>query len=371
VVKHNKNSKFPREKLCWCFWGTVMVFLSEIILAICTVFVFILPSEHENIKKSLCVLLLLLMIAVAAFGVVKFFSPLYHMQRVLNALLGENSDMLGRICRSKNNGQIQELTQKIVGQIAQSVNSDYHLEVLKRRTDVATLQGQINPHFLYNTLDCIRGEALLCGADDIADMTKALSKFFRYSISHEGDLVTVEEELQNVKNYFKIQQFRFNNRHSLVIEYDQNDKDILDCLLPKLTLQPIVENAILHGLEQKVEPGTIKISMIATEKCLLIRCSDNGVGMSVEQLEKLEASINQNNKLDDLMDEKKQHSGIAMTNVNRRIQLFFGDDYGITISSMERVGTDVDIRVPFSTTYSAGNMEKSHAARNTQSEATL
>jgi two-component system, sensor histidine kinase YesM len=364
-MKQNTKLKFLREKSYWFFWGSVMVFLLEIILASCTVFVFFQPGEGENIKIPICILLFLLMVVVAASGVVKFFLPLYHMQKVLNALLGENGNMFRKICQSKTNGQIQELTQEIMGQIVQSVNSDYHLEVLKRRTDVATLQGQINPHFLYNTLDCIRGEALLRGADDIADMTKALSKFFRYSISHEGDLVTVEEELQNVKNYFKIQQFRFNNRHSLVIEYDQNDQNILDCLLPKLTLQPIVENAILHGLEQKVEPGTIKISMIATAKCLLIRCSDNGVGMSVEQLEKLETSINQNNKLDDLMDEQKQHSGIAMTNVNRRIQLFFGDDYGITISSMEHVGTDVDIRVPFSTTYSVGNMEKSNAARNT------
>lgn len=120
------------------------------------------------------------------------------------------------------------------------------LDMSKRQAQYRALQNQINPHFLYNTLEGIRSEAIMAGLDNLADMTEALAIFFRYTISKVENLVTVEEELENCATYFKIQQYRFGSRIHLEIEQDEEDwDDILHCMIPKLTLQPILENSII------------------------------------------------------------------------------------------------------------------------------
>ena len=121
--------------------------------------------------------------------------------------------------------------------------------MLVKQAELNALQNQINPHFLYNTLECIRGKAMVQGAEQIANMTEALSAFFRYSISIQENLVTLEQELQNTKNYFLIQKYRFGNRFHLRI-FLVEESEAGEYLMPKMTLQPIVENAIFHGLEK-------------------------------------------------------------------------------------------------------------------------
>ena len=130
----------------------------------------------------------------------------------------------------------------------------------KKTSEYLALQNQINPHFLYNTLEGIRAEAVISGVDTIAEMTEALATYFRYTISQVDNLVTLEEELANVENYYYIQKFRFGDRLDLMIRYDCEDEySVLQCQIPKLTLQPIVENSIYHGLEQKMEKGHLDI----------------------------------------------------------------------------------------------------------------
>ena len=224
-------------------------------------------------------------------------------------------------------------------------NKAYEREILSRQIDVSALQGQINPHFLYNVLECIRGQALLYQVPEIADTTEALSKFFRYSINTKSDTVTIQEELENVKNYIKIQQFRFKNRISLEILYDKQEEQILSGFIPKLSLQPIVENAIEHGFANKSEENHICIELMQTKRHVSIRISDNGCGMNQEKLEELKNKMYANELP---YDEKgAAHNGIALYNVNRRLQLFFGEEYGITVSSVENMGTDFEIFIPF------------------------
>lgn len=130
----------------------------------------------------------------------------------------------------------------------------------KRQAQYLALQNQINPHFLYNTLESIRSEAMMAGLDSVSDMTEALANFFRYTISKVENLVSVEEELQNCETYFHIQQYRFGDRLRLNIECDPEDREELcRCRLPKLTLQPILENSIIHGTELKVGVGHLTI----------------------------------------------------------------------------------------------------------------
>lgn len=219
----------------------------------------------------------------------------------------------------------------------------------KKQAQYLALQNQINPHFLYNTLEGIRGEALMQGLDNIADMTEALATFFRYTISNLENLVTLEDELRNIENYFFIQRYRFGERLSLAVEYDEEDKNVLmHYRLPKLTLQPIVENSIIHGVEHKVGRGNVRIKIETTAKRLIIHVSDDGLGMDEERLSLLNEKLNRQAFEYERNDEAAR-GGIAVTNVNNRIRLLFGEEYGIVVYSTLGQGTDVEITLPLLT----------------------
>ena len=218
----------------------------------------------------------------------------------------------------------------------------------KRQAQFLALQNQINPHFLYNTLEGIRSEALIAGLENVARMTEALLTFFRYTISRTEHLVSLQMELDNTRNYFFIQQYRFGDRLNLSITMEEEEcTRILQCRLPKLTLQPIVENSIVHGLERKKGKGMLNIRVIITADRLLITVSDDGVGMNEQTLEDL-----RNRLIFRSLDyvktnaEPYRHSGIALENVNNRIKLLFGEEYGLSVESTAGVGTDVHISLP-------------------------
>ena len=154
-------------------------------------------------------------------------------------------------------------SEQAVLRLNEMIDKNNLISVSKKQAEYLALQNQINPHFLYNTLEGIRSEALISGLDSVAEMTEALATFFRYTISQVEHLVTLEDELANVENYYYIQQFRFGDKLALSIEYEHDDDldhpDILRCRLPKLTLQPIVENSIYHGIERKIGQGSLTI----------------------------------------------------------------------------------------------------------------
>lgn len=239
--------------------------------------------------------------------------------------------------------RVEELTNILI----RLIESDKMLNANKRQAQYLALQNQINPHFLYNTLDSIRSEAMMEGNDVVAEMTEALATFFRYTISKVENMVTLEEELENTRVYFLIQKHRFEDRVNLRITYDEEDEFLLRCLLPKLTLQPVVENSIIHGIERKVGSGTIHISLKCTEKRMIIEISDDGVGMQPEVLEQLNRQLNQ--PVFESIQLSKDKGGIAITNVNNRIHLIFGEQYGMTVYSTPNVGTDTVINLPLIT----------------------
>ena len=218
----------------------------------------------------------------------------------------------------------------------------------KRQAQYLALQNQINPHFLYNTLESIRSEAMIAGLDSVADMTEALANFFRYTISKVENLVSVEEELQNCETYFHIQQYRFGDRLQLAVKCAPEDREELyRCRLPKLTLQPILENSIIHGTEVKVGVGHLTIELQKTGRRLLIQVSDDGVGMDEETLAKLTSRLGRGG-LNAQMDSSAR-SGVALVNVDNRVRLLFGEEYGLHVFSMLGVGTTVEIELPIIT----------------------
>ena len=180
------------------------------------------------------------------------------------------------------------------------------------------------------------------GQEEIARMTEILSRFFRYCISNNDNLVRVREELNHIKDYYYIQKYRFEDRFDMEIELEQ--EELNDLYLPKMTLQPLVENAMIHGLEKSERKGMIQIRLMRTEKQLVIVISDNGVGMPQEQL----ISLNERMKqcLLDAGHTKGSHNGIALSNVNLRLKITFGEENGIHYRSMEGEGTDAVITMP-------------------------
>lgn len=226
------------------------------------------------------------------------------------------------------------------------LNNKELITASKKQAQYLALQNQINPHFLYNTLEGIRSEAVMAGMDDIADMTEALATFFRYTISKVENLVTLEDELKNIENYYFIQQFRFGERINMEMEYDCESKDEIRGLnLPKLILQPIVENAIFHGIERKLGKGHIRIKLQYTANRLIITVSDDGAGMEESKLKMLNEKLS-TFSLENENTEKRQKGGIAIINVSNRIKLLFGEEYGIYIYSTLGAGTDVEITLP-------------------------
>ncbi len=216
----------------------------------------------------------------------------------------------------------------------------------KRQSEYLALQNQINPHFLYNTLEAIRGDALSVGMDNIANITEALATFFRYTITDTGSLVTIEDELDNVDNYFKIQKYRFGEKVDITYDIPENEADILLMQLPKLTLQPIIENAIFHGLEKRSEAGTIVITIELAGNKVVIRIKDNGVGIEEEILDTINYGLSHISLAYGTEDNRNKKGGIALNNVCRRIKLLFGEDYGLHVYSLIGVGTEVRITLP-------------------------
>lgn len=217
----------------------------------------------------------------------------------------------------------------------------YAAELLAKQAELEALQSQINPHFLYNTLESIRGRALVEGCEDVAEMAEALAALFRYSISQKGDLVTLEEELHNLGNYFLIQQYRFHNKFE--VRYAIEDPELLSALLPRMSLQPLVENAIYHGLETKIGKGIVMIKVTEYREKIEIAIEDNGSGIDDERLKQLNLWLSQG-----LMPKEAEGAriGIALLNVNKRIALYFGEIYGLRIYSTLGYGTDVRLTIP-------------------------
>lgn len=236
--------------------------------------------------------------------------------------------------------------EKLVNKVQKILDKGDLLNATKKQSQYLALQNQINPHFLYNTLEGIRGEALNAGLNDVAKMTEALGTFFRYTISNVESLVSLEDEITNVSNYYFIQKFRFGERLDLSIEYDKGNKDeIMSYKVPKLTLQPIVENSVYHGIERVISNGELNIKIEPTTNRLIITISDNGVGMTEERLREI------NNKLsitsiDYIESGNNSEGGVGMLNVSNRIKLLFGEEYGIFVYSTLHVGTDVVITLP-------------------------
>lgn len=271
---------------------------------------------------------------------------LYVLLRRLEYGIGKEDELFltGKASDSKN--LIDELDE-IVNLRQSELQREHELVILEQKMKYAQLQNQINPHFLYNTLENIRGQAIIDDNYVIADMTEALSRFFRYNISKDNDVVKLADELDNIRTYIQIQQYRFRDRFVFQIHNHDDTDSIYRCMIPKMTLQPIVENAIFHGIENKVDTGHIDVHIERSGIHVIVLVSDDGIGMDEESLEKLNQKLNEMKKTVQEIEEKDSSNGIAMENVNKRLKLLYGEEYGIIVSSTQNVGTEVEVVLPY------------------------
>lgn len=221
------------------------------------------------------------------------------------------------------------------------IKSEYENKIILMDTQMKALESQINAHFLYNTLEAINSLAEIEGSRDISVMALALGDMFRYSIKTKGALVPLEKELSHVQNFVAIQQIRFDNGFFFKLDVPEN---LLSCKILKLILQPLVENALYHGLLHCNAGSTIWLSAGRLGKVICFTVKDNGVGISRENLEKLRLLLSEKPKFQEL--NQRENGSIGLKNINSRIKLYYGEDYGVEITSESGKGTAVQIRIP-------------------------
>lgn len=228
---------------------------------------------------------------------------------------------------------------KINNLIADAVNK----QAVAKETELKALKTQIDSHFLYNTLENIKMMAEIEGKYEISDAVTSLGEMMRYNLRWKTDFVVLEEELNYIKNYIDIMNLRLDGLLELEIDID---RDLLDQEVLKMSLQPIVENAIKHGLLPKNLPSKamIKVSARCSEDLMIIEITDNGIGMSVSQCELLNESIKSGHE--NAMERVRKGNGIGLVNVDERIRLYYGDGYGLTVTSSEGEFTMVTVTVP-------------------------
>jgi two-component system sensor histidine kinase YesM len=248
---------------------------------------------------------------------------------------------LQALMTSDNVDEITELGMSfniMIGKIKELLDSKIKEQENLKKAELRALQAQINPHFLYNTLDTIIWMAESKKTDQVVKIVSALSDFFRISLSKGMDWITIGEEMRLIRSYLTIQKMRYQDILDFKIEVNE---EVAENTILKLILQPLVENALYHGIKNKRQGGTISVRARRNGKDeILLEVEDNGIGFAPERLAQLRAG------LEDDSGDIRLESGFGIGNVNRRIRLYYGRPYGLSIQSEYTIGTCVTLVIP-------------------------
>ena len=297
----------------------------------------LLKNSDETVRIYFFSAILILMVAFAlayllSYGITKPIKVLGDSMKEVEkgnfdnaALQVQGHNEIARLSSSFN-----IMTTEIKNLMEQNVEQQRQ----KRKSELKALQAQINPHFLYNTLDSIIWMAEWGKTKEVVLMTSSLAKLLRQSISNQNELVRVEEEVEYTKSYLTIQKMRYKDK----LEYEVLvSPEVLGRRIPKLVLQPLVENAIYHGIKYKEGKGRVTIEGAREGDDMVLKVSDDGVGMNEEQLE----------RIFEKRETDTRKNGVGVLNVHERIQLYYGSEYGLCFYSEEMKGTTVEVRIPW------------------------
>lgn len=339
--KNNRTSLSSR--FLWLYALTLALFLLSIFI------IYLLLATggsffHTGIKLLLLGLLFLCILTISYFyyGILR---PYKSYRSTLRRVLEGYSE-------------VQEL-QELPVYLTEESHEEYHyiseilsanriIEEGEKLAYIQNLQNQMNPHFLYNILENIRSESLLNGLESVANMAELLGDFYRYTIFQEENFVSLKEELDNAEVYFQIQRFRFSKKLELEFKIQE---ELLSLKVPRILLQPIVENSIVHGLEGRETVGRVEISISRSNQHVYIRVSDNGIGIEEEKLRQLNEDLrNIRRGFQGGVVGKggigKAGMGVSLLNIQERIHLLYGREYGLYLQSLENDGTDVCVVLP-------------------------
>ena len=309
-------------------WRTVGVFSMDEVMSSVNTIVYILFT---------CVIISLVLVVIVSFKFSRTLTnPIFKLKRLMKQ--AESGDLTVRF-NFEHNDEIGELGQSfnhMIARIDQLIQMVYVEQENKRTAEMKSLQEQIKPHFLYNTLDTISWMARDYDAEDIVRLVDALTNMFRIGLSHGKDIITVKEEITHVSNYLYIQKIRYKDKLNYVIHVDES---LYAIEVPKLILQPLVENAIYHGVKAKRGGGTITITGVPEGENLVFTVQDNGAGMPQEKVEELNRRMSERS----VLDEKKS---FGLFYIRERIQLCYGKGYGVHVESTLGEGTRVTITLP-------------------------
>lgn len=227
----------------------------------------------------------------------------------------------------------------MIGKIKMLIKTVYKSQLIEKNAVIYALQSQINPHFLYNTLQSISDMAELGEVEKVSVMTMSLSSMFRYSIENKMIFVRFYDELEHIKNYIYLQSTRYGNKFKFIYNVPE---ELLNIRLPRFILQPLIENSIVHGIFPKIEDGIISIKALVNSGILQIIVEDNGIGINSEKLRDLNSVINSNI----LTDDSHETVYLGLNNVNKRLVLNYGSDFALKIESQPDKGTKIIMKVP-------------------------
>jgi two-component system sensor histidine kinase YesM len=305
-------------------------------------------TQYQQMREGFVrweILSILLMFSAVGFSVVaawglsrSIYIPIKKLHDVTTTITKND---LQALVTHDNVDEITELGMSfniMIGKIRELLDAKIKEQANLKKAELRALQAQINPHFLYNTLDTIIWMAESKKTDEVIEIVRALSSFFRISLSKGKDWITIGEEIERTRSYLTIQKMRYRD----IMDYEiKVDEGVLDSTILKLILQPLVENALYHGIKNRRSGGTITLrAKQKNENEILLQVEDDGIGFTPEKLAQVQAELN------DGSGEIRLERGFGIDNVNKRIKLYYGKQYGLSIESEHNTGTRVALVIP-------------------------
>ncbi|MGH4140079.1 sensor histidine kinase [Clostridium sp.] len=330
-----KNSMFVvYHKSIYTNWITVGIVPKKIML-----------KEPLNTFRTTTIISLIFLMVILLVAVIISFSITKNVEKLRNAMESVKNGNLKSSIVINSNDEIEDLSDSfnaMLGRINRLMEDVSEGEKQKRLLEIKTLQAQINPHFLANTLNTIKWLADIQRIDNISNLTDSVIELLNVSIGRKDEFITIGKEIEYIKHYINIQQYKYCDKFKVDFEIED---DVINHKIPRLLLQPVLENAILHGIDPMNDIGIILMKIIKENDNIYISIRDNGIGMTELEIKK---ALSQN-------DSKKRFSNIGLRNVDQRIKLYYGEVYGVNITSVKNSFTEIKIVIPCAEGGNIGN----------------